>query len=205
MKKLRVGVLASGCGSNLQAIIDACESGTVPSAEVAVVISNKEGAYALERARKHKIPAIFINPRDYEKKEDYERKVADVLQQHVVELVCLAGYMLLVGKVLLNSFPDRIMNIHPALLPSFVGMHAQRQALNYGVRFSGCTVHFVDSGMDTGPIILQEIVPVHTEDSEDDLSARILEKEHRIYPEAISYYAEGRLIIKGRVVHILTS
>lgn len=204
MKKLSVGVLASGRGSNLQAIIDACESGSVP-AGVAVVISNKEGAFALERARKHKITAIFINPRNYEKKEDYERKVAEVLQQHGVDLVCLAGYMLLVGKVLLDSYPDRIMNIHPALLPSFIGMHAQRQALDYGVRFSGCTVHFVDSGMDTGPIILQEVVPVHTDDSEEDLSARILEKEHRIYPEAIRIFAEGRLVIKGRMVHILTS
>ncbi|MFZ5632595.1 MAG: phosphoribosylglycinamide formyltransferase [Bacillota bacterium] len=203
MKKLRVGVLASGRGSNLQAIIEQCESGSIP-AVVAVVISDNAGAPALERARKHGIPAVHIHFPYYKTKEEYERRVVLELQEYGVELVCLAGYMRLVGKVLLEAFPGRILNIHPALLPSFMGTHAQRQAVDYGVKISGCTVHFVDEGMDTGPIILQAAVPVYFEDSEDDLSARILEQEHRIYPEAIRLFAEGRLGIEGRKVRILS-
>lgn len=202
MKTLRVGVLASGRGSNLQAIIDACGDGSVP-AVVAVAISDKAGAFALDRARKHGIPAVHIHPKSYENKEDYERRVVLDLQEYGVDLVCLAGYMLLVGNVLLEAFSNRIINIHPALLPSFKGLHAQRQAVEYGVRYSGCTVHFVDSGMDTGPIILQAVVPVLPEDGEDALSARILEQEHIIYPEAIRLYAEGRLRVEGGKVVIL--
>ncbi|MFZ5647605.1 MAG: phosphoribosylglycinamide formyltransferase [Bacillota bacterium] len=202
MKKLRVGVLASGRGSNLQAIIEACEREDIP-ALVAVVVSDKAEAFALERARNHGIPAVHINPGYYQGREEYERRVVLEMREYGVDLICLAGYMLLVGRVLLEEFNGRMMNIHPALLPSFKGLHAQRQAVEYGVRFSGCTVHFVDEGMDTGPIILQSVVPVYPEDGEDELSARILDQEHRIYPEAVGLYAQGRLRIEGRKVIIL--
>lgn len=202
VKKMRVGVLASGRGSNLQAIIDSSESGEIP-AEVAVVISDNSGAPALDRARKHGIPAVYIHPPYYNSKEEYERRVVQDLREYGVELVCLAGYMRLVGKVLLEEFHNRIMNIHPALLPAFKGLHAQRQAVEYGVKISGCTVHFVDGGMDSGPIILQAVVPVQPEDGEEELSARILEKEHVIYPEAIRLFAGSRLRVEGRRVIIL--
>ncbi len=202
MKKLRVGVLASGRGSNLQAIINASESGKIP-AEVAVVISDNAEAPALDRAREHGIPAVYLHPPYYQSKEEYEQRIVLELREYGVELVCLAGYMRLVGRVLLEEFPNRIMNIHPALLPSFKGLHGQRQALEYGVRYSGCTVHFVDSGMDTGPIILQAVVPVLPEDGEEELAARILEREHVIYPEAVRLFAEGRLRVEGRKVIIL--
>lgn len=201
MSKLRLGILASGRGSNLQAIMDHAAAGRI-NAEVAVVISDKKDAYALERARLAGIPAGHINYRDFSSKDAYEKSIVDLLQQHRVELVCLAGYMRLVGGVILAAFPNRIMNIHPALLPSFPGLHGQAQALAYGVKFSGCTVHFVDSGMDTGPIILQAVVPVYDEDTVDDLSGRILEQEHRIYPEAIRLFAEGMLKVEGRKVYI---
>lgn len=202
MKKLRVGVLASGRGSNLQAIIDACAGGEVP-AVVTVVVSDRAGAYALDRARRHGIPAVHIHPADYGTKEEYEKRIVLEMREYGVDLVCLAGYMRLAGRVLLDSFPDRIMNIHPALLPSFKGLHGQRQALECGVKISGCTVHFVDGGMDTGPIIIQAAVPVLDEDTEEDLSARILEQEHSIYPEAVKLFAEGRLRIDGKKVFIL--
>ncbi|MFZ5640334.1 MAG: phosphoribosylglycinamide formyltransferase [Bacillota bacterium] len=201
MSLLRLGVLASGRGSNLQAIIDKCEAGLV-TAEVAVVICDKENAFALERAGNHGIPAIYINPGSFETKEEYERAIVQRLKENRVELVVLAGYMRIVGKVLLGSYPNRIMNIHPALLPSFPGAHGQKDAVDYGVRFSGCTVHFVDEGMDTGPIILQAVVPVIQDDTEDTLAARILEQEHKVYSEAIQLYAEGRLEVRGRKVFI---
>ena len=202
MKKLKLGVLASGRGSNLQAIIDACESGSTP-AEVVVVVSDMANSHALNRAGKHGIPAVYISPAQYSGREEYEKRILLEMREYGVELICLAGYMLIVGRVLLDAFTNRIMNIHPALLPSFKGMHAQRQALEYGVRYSGCTVHFIDGGMDSGPIILQAVVPVLPGDSEDELSARILEREHAIYPEAIRLYALGRLAVVGRRVDIL--
>jgi len=198
---LLVGVLASGRGSNCQAIIDATESGRLP-ARVVVVISDKAEAQVLERARRHNIPAVFIDYAAYPSKEEYEKAILAVLRQYEVELVCLAGYMRLVGRVLLEAFPNRIMNIHPSLLPAFRGLHGQRQAWEYGVRFSGCTVHFVDEGMDTGPIILQAVVPVFQEDTPETLAARILEHEHRIYVEAVRLFAEGRLRVEGRKVWI---
>lgn len=204
MNMLRVGVLASGRGSNLQAIIDACEGGKIP-AGVAVVISDRAEAFALERAVRHGIPAVHISPSRYRGREDYEQRVVRELRDHGVGLVCLAGYMLLVGDVLLEAFPHRIMNIHPALLPSFPGLHAQRQAVEYGVRFSGCTVHFVDGGMDTGPVIMQAAVPVLPGDGEEELAARILEQEHVIYPEAVRLFAHGRLRVRGRQVEVLPS
>jgi len=202
LEKLRLGVLASGRGSNLQSIMDAAAAGKI-NAEVAVVISDQEGAFALERARKAGIPAVYVDRREFASKTDYEKAILEQLKKHGVALVCLAGYMKLVGSVLLEAYPNRVMNIHPALLPSFPGLHGQEQAWEYGVKFSGCTVHFVDDGMDTGPIILQAVVPVYDNDTADILAARILEQEHKIYPEAVGLFAEGRLKLNGRKVTIV--
>ncbi len=202
MSLLKVGVLASGRGSNLQAIMDASREGRIP-AGVVVVISDQGDAYALERARSAGIPAEVVEPAGFSSREAYEEQVVAVLQKFGVELVCLAGYMRLVGRVLLKAYPNKIMNIHPALLPAFPGLHGQQQAWEYGVRYSGCTVHFVDEGMDTGPIILQAVVPVLPEDTGDDLAARILEQEHIIYPEAVNLFARGRLEVVGRKVMII--
>ena len=201
---INVGILASGSGSNLQAIMDACERGDV-AARVKVVISDKADAYALERARAKGIPAVHINPKEFSGKELFEAEIVRVLQEQEVELVCLAGYMCLAGEKLLGAFPQRVMNIHPALLPAFPGLHGQKQAFDYGVRFSGCTVHFVDHGMDTGPIILQAVVTVLADDTAETLAARILEREHKIYPQAIQLYAEGRLRVVGRKVEVASS
>lgn len=202
MGKLRIGVLASGRGSNLQSIMDGCNQGLIP-AEVAVVVSDKAGAYALERAKLAGIPAHFVDLKTFEGKGDYERAVVKILQEHQVQLVCLAGYMRLVGEPLLKAYPNKIMNIHPALLPAFPGLHGQRDALAYGVKISGCTVHFVDEGMDTGPIILQAAVPVLDDDTEETLAARILEQEHRLYPEAVKLFAQGSLQVMGRKVLVI--
>ena len=198
MADLRVGVLASGRGSNLEALIRRANGYRVVAA-----VSDNAGAYALERAARHGCRAVHVDPAAYPGREAYETAVADVLAGSGVDLVCLAGYMRLVGRTLLERYPNRIMNIHPALLPAFPGLHGQRQALEYGVRFAGCTVHFVDGGMDTGPIILQAVVPVLADDTEETLSERILEQEHRIYPEAAALYAAGRLALEGRRVRIV--
>ena len=200
--KLKIGVLASGRGSNLQAIIDASEKGEI-EAEVAVVISDKSDAYALVRAQKHGIPNHHIDPKSFKDKTAYEQAIAEKLRGYHVGLVLLAGYMRLVTKVLIDAFDGNVMNIHPALLPSFRGLHAQRQAIEYGVRFSGCTVHYVTEDVDGGPVITQAVVPVYETDTEETLSERILEKEHRIYPEAVRFFAEGRLRRMGRRVIIL--
>ncbi len=197
--KLKVGVLASGRGSNLQAIIDASEKGGL-AAEVVCVVSDIADAYALERARKHGIDAVHVNPKDFADKQEYEKKICRHLKERGVELVCLAGYMRIVSPYLIREFPNRILNIHPALLPSFPGLHGQRQALVHGVKFSGCTVHFVDEGVDTGAIIIQSVVPVLDDDDEETLSARILTEEHKVYPQAIQFLAEGRLELRGRKV-----
>lgn len=199
MGKLRLGVLASGRGSNLQSIMDAAGAGRI-KAEVVVVFSDNKDAFALERARKAGIPALRLDPRDFGSKDEYEKAILEILQEHEVQLVCLAGYMRIIGRVLLEAFPNMIVNIHPALLPAFPGLHGQRQAWDYGVKFSGCTVHFVDEGMDTGPIIIQAVVPVYDDDTVDTLADRILEQEHKIYPEAIGLIAEGRLRLEGRKV-----
>lgn len=199
LRKVNIGVLVSGSGSNLQAIIDGCEAGKVP-ASVACVVSNRADAFGLERARKHGIPAIHLDHRRFSGREEYDAAVVEILREHNVNLVVLAGFMRIVTPVLLAAFPEAVMNIHPALLPAFPGLHAQHQALAYGVKVSGCTVHFVDAGTDTGPIILQGVVPVIEGDSEESLSTRIQVEEHRIYPEAIRLFAEGRLRIDGRRV-----
>jgi len=191
----------SGRGSNLQAIIDNIEKGAL-SAEIAVVISDQEDAYALERARKHKIPAVHIDAKRYGTRDTYDAALVGELKKRTVDLVCLAGFMRIVTPVLIKAFPNRILNIHPSLLPAFPGLHVQKKALNHGVKFSGCTVHFVDEGVDTGPIIIQAVVPVLDNDTENSLSERILKQEHRIYSRAIQLFAEGRLTIEGR--HVFT-
>ncbi len=196
---LRVGVLASGRGSNLQAIIDASEGGKL-NAAVVVVVSDKADAYALERARRHGIKGVFVDPKGCASRQAFDKALIDALTEHQVELVCLAGYMRVLTAAFINHFRHRVMNIHPALLPSFPGLHGQRQALKHGVKFSGCTVHFADEGVDTGPIIIQAVVPVFDDDSEETLAARILRYEHQIYPRAIQLYAEGRLHVRGRHV-----
>lgn len=202
MKKIKLGVLVSGRGSNLQSIIDTIEKGEL-SAEIAVVISDQENAYALERARKHGIPAKHVSARGYrDRRDEYDNLLVQELRKRDVELVCLAGFMRIITPALIAAFPNRVMNIHPALLPSFPGLHVQKAAIEHGVKFSGCTVHFVDEGMDTGPIIIQAVVPILDNDSEDSLSERILRQEHKVYSRAIQLYAEGRLTVKGRRVFI---
>jgi phosphoribosylglycinamide formyltransferase-1 len=198
---LKIGVLASGSGSNLQSIIDNSERGVLPI-DIACVISNNVGAFALERARKHGIPALHIDHRIFTGREAYDAALVETLHEYGVELVVLAGFMRIITPVLLDAFPAAVMNIHPALLPAFPGLHAQRQAIDYGVKVSGCTVHFVDAGTDTGPIIIQAAVPVMEGDTEETLSARIVTEEHRIYPEAVRLFAEGRLKVNGRTVSI---
>ncbi len=204
-REVRLGILASGRGSNLQAVIDAIEGGSL-SARVAVVISNKRDAQALERARRHGAPNVFVDPKPFagrpDGREDYDHALLAVLHKHDVELVLLAGYMKIVTPVLINAYPDRMMNIHPSLLPSFPGLDVQQKALDWGVKVAGCTVHFVTDKVDEGPIIMQAAVPVLDGDTADTLSARILAQEHRIYPQAVQLFAEGRLTVEGRRVRI---
>ena len=190
-------MLISGRGSNLQAIIDAISAGELAAA-IAVVISNRADAPGLQRARDAGIEAVSISPRDYKDREAYDRALADLLLARRVSLVCLAGFMRLVGQQLLDAFPNRILNIHPSLLPAFPGLDAQRQALEHGVQVTGATVHLVTSELDGGPIVLQAAVPVLPDDTVDTLSARVLLQEHRIYPEAISIVLGGRWQVAGR-------
>jgi phosphoribosylglycinamide formyltransferase 1 len=197
--KLAVGVLASGRGSNLQSIIDACRAPDFP-ARVAVVVSDREAAAALERARAAGIEAVFVNPKDFGDRDAFDAALVRTLEARDVRLVCHAGYMRILSPSYVRAFAGRALNIHPSLLPAFPGLHAQRQALAYGVKLAGATVHFVDEGVDTGPIVLQASVPVAADDTEETLSARILAQEHRLYPQAIRLFAEGRLKIEGRHV-----
>ncbi|MCL0034236.1 phosphoribosylglycinamide formyltransferase [Thermodesulfovibrionales bacterium] len=198
---LNVGVLASGSGSNFQAIIDEVAAGRL-NCQIKLLIVDNPNAYAIERAKRHSIECLYINPDEFPTEDIFFIKVAMELRARDVELVVLAGFMRIVGKLLVDAFPGKIMNIHPALLPSFPGLYSQKQAIDYSVKISGCTVHFVDEGVDTGPVIIQAAVPVSPEDTEKTLSERILKLEHKILPEAIRLYAEGRLEIKGRVVKI---
>jgi len=199
----RIAVLASGRGSNLQSIIDNVESGFIPNSEIAAVVSDNAGAYALERAREHNIEAVHINPGGFKTREEYDARIAEELKRRGVDLVLLAGYMRVVTPALVQAFENRMMNIHPALLPSFPGLHGQKQALEYGVKVSGCTVHFVDSEVDHGPVIIQAAVPVLEDDTEESLSKRILEQEHLIYPQAVRWYVEGKLKVRGRRVKVV--
>jgi phosphoribosylglycinamide formyltransferase-1 len=196
---LRLGVLASGSGSNLQSILDACAAGRLDAA-VAVVASDNPDAFALERARRAGVAAEVTPWADSPDREAHDQRVVEVLRRHGANTVVLAGYMRLVSPVLLQAFPHRVINIHPALLPSFPGVHIHGDVIAHGVKFSGCTVHFVDEGMDTGPIIIQAVVPVRDDDTPDSLAARILREEHRVFPQALQYLAEGRLRVVGRRV-----
>jgi phosphoribosylglycinamide formyltransferase 1 len=202
---LRIAVLASGRGSNLQAVIDAIERGEVQG-DIAAVISNKKDAVALERARKHGIRDVFVDPKPFagrpDSREAYDLALLEVLQQHQVELVLLAGYMKIVTAVLVNAYSNRMMNIHPSLLPSFPGLDVQKKAIEWGCKLAGCTVHFVTEGVDEGPIILQASVPILDEDTPETLAARILAQEHKIYPRAVQLFAEQRLRVDGRRVFI---
>jgi phosphoribosylglycinamide formyltransferase 1 len=202
---LRVAVLASGRGSNLQAVIDAIEAGTV-QAKIVAVISNKKEAPALERAGRHGLSSLFVDPTPYagrpDSREAYDHELLDVLRRHDVELVLLAGYMKIVTKALVEAFVNRMMNIHPSLLPAFPGLNVQKKAIDWGCKLAGCTVHFVTEGVDEGPIILQAAVPILDGDTSDTLAARILEQEHKIYPRAVQLFAEDRLRVVERRVMI---
>jgi len=195
----RIGVLLSGRGSNFEALADSIPAGRIPNAEIAIVISNRDGAPGIEKAQQRRIPSKVIPSKGLER-EVYDRQVVAVLQGHQVDLICLAGYMRLLSPYFVAAFPQRILNIHPSLLPSFPGLESQRQALEYGVKFAGCTVHFVDENLDAGPIVLQSAVPVRDDDTEATLSERILAEEHRIYSEAVKIVLEGRYKIAGRRV-----
>ena len=198
---LRVGVLASGRGSNLQALLDAGSRPDYP-ARVVVVVSDREDARALARARAAGVSSLFVNPKDHGDRPAYDAVLTKTLEHHEVGLVCLAGFMRILSPAFVRAWQGRLMNIHPSLLPAFPGLHAQRQALHHGVRIAGATVHFVDEGVDTGPIVLQAAVPVEATDTEETLAARILIEEHRIYPEAVRLFAEGRLHVTGRQVSV---
>lgn len=200
-RPLVVGVLASGRGSNLQAILDAIRAGRCP-ARVAVVISDRKGAGALDRATAAGVRALHLEPAAYPDRTAFDHGVAAVLDAEGVELVCLAGYMRVLSAEFVRRYARRILNVHPALLPAFPGLHAQRQALEHGVKVAGATVHLVDEGVDTGPIVLQGTVPVEDGDTVETLAARILQVEHRLYPEAIRLFAEGRLVVEGRRVRV---
>ncbi len=202
MAKEVLGVLCSGRGTDLQSIIDAIADGKL-DAEIAVVLTDKPDVMALERARKAGIRNVCVNRKEYEDRESFERVLVAELEASGVTLVILAGFMRILSPHFVHAYSGRIMNIHPALLPSFGGAHAHRDVLAYGVKISGCTVHFVDEGMDSGPIILQAAVPVLDDDTEETLGARVLEQEHIIYPKAIQLYVEGRLKVEGRHVRIL--
>lgn len=198
-RHLPIGVLISGGGTNLQAIIDAIEAKTL-DAKIEVVLSNRADAYGLVRARNHGIATEVLDHKKFSSREAFDEAVVEILHRRSVELVALAGFMRLLSPVFVKAYSNRIMNIHPALLPSFPGLHVQKKAVEHGVRFSGCTVHFVNEECDEGPIIIQAVVPVFPDDSEETLAARILKQEHRIYPRAIQLYSEGRLRVEGRMV-----
>ncbi|MBI5417090.1 phosphoribosylglycinamide formyltransferase [Candidatus Poribacteria bacterium] len=198
---MNIAILISGSGTNLQAIIDEVENGNIP-ARIAIVISNNPDAYGLVRAQKHNIPTLVVEHKKFSSRESFDKEIATILKKENIDLVVLAGYMRIITPHFVDNFKNHIINIHPAILPSFPGTHAQKQAFDYGVKFTGCTVHFVDSGTDTGPIIFQAIVPVEDADTLEILSARILKEEHKIFVRAIKYFVEGKLEIKGRKVFI---
>src|SRR6266436_783154 len=199
----RIGVLLSGRGSNFEALADSVAVGRIPEAEIALVVSNREGAAGIDRARARGLATRVIPSKGLER-EPYDRQVVAALHEANVDLICLAGYMRLLSPFFVATFPQRILNIHPSLLPSFPGLESQKQALEYGVKFAGCTVHFVDENLDAGPIVLQAVVPVEDDDTEDSLSARILREEHRIYCEAVKFVLEEKFKIDGRRVIRLT-
>ena len=198
---INIGVLVSGSGTNLQAIIEAIKKGRIDGV-IRIVISDKTDAHALKRARLYNIKTNSINPEGFNNREEYDREIVSILKEKEIDLVVLAGYMKMLTPYFINAYKNKIMNIHPALLPSFPGLHVQKKAIDYGVKISGCTVHFVDEGLDSGPIILQKAVKVKEDDTEETLAKRILKEEHKIYFHAIQLFAQGRLTIKGRKVLI---
>ena len=200
---MNIGVLVSGRGSNLQAIIDAIENKEIKNAEIKIVISDIADAYALERAKNHNIDALFIDPNKFKSKNEFENEIISTFKQYNTELILLAGFMRILSDRLVGEFKWKILNIHPALLPSFPGLHGQKQAYDHGVKVSGCSVHFVDEECDTGPIIIQKAVEVKEDDTEETLAARILEQEHKIYPKAVQLFIDGKLKIEGRKVKVL--
>jgi phosphoribosylglycinamide formyltransferase-1 len=200
-RKVPIGVLISGSGTNLQAIIDAIEANKL-DATIQIVLSNRADAYGLTRAKNHGISTEVLDHKQFRSREAFDQKVVDLLNARSVELVVLAGFMRLLSPVFVKAYSNRIMNIHPALLPSFPGLNVQKKAVEHGVRFSGCTVHFVNEECDEGPIIIQAVVPVFPDDTEQSVAARILQQEHRIYPRAIQLYSEGRLHVQGRKVFV---
>ncbi len=200
-KKGRIAVFLSGRGSNFMAIHDAIVAGKI-DAEIVLVFSNKKEAPGLQIAEERRLATLYLNPKDYQSREAYDETIVTEVKKRDVDLICLAGYMKILTPLFCNTFNNRVINIHPALLPSFPGLHVQQKAIDWGVRFSGATVHFVTADVDMGPIILQAVVPVLQEDTEESLSARILKEEHKIYPEAVKLYFEGRLEVTGRKVFI---
>jgi phosphoribosylglycinamide formyltransferase 1 len=198
---VNIGVLVSGSGTNLQAIIEAIEAGKIEG-KICIVISDNPDAYAIKRAKKYNIKTQYINYKEFSNREEYDKKIISVLKEKDCDLVVLAGYMKILTPYFINAYKNKIMNIHPALLPSFPGLHVQKKAIDHGVKVSGCTVHFVDEGLDSGPIIIQQVVEVKDDDTEESLAERILREEHRIYPRAIQLFSEGKLIIKGRRIFI---
>ncbi len=199
--KGRIAVLISGRGSNMKSIVVASKRGLI-QADVVLVLSNRLNAAGLEFARSENIETVILPHKDYPDREEYDRKVVEILKERKIDLVCLAGFMRLLSPVFVQAFPNRIMNIHPALLPSFPGLHAQKQAVEYGVKLTGCTVHFVDEGLDSGPIILQKTVEVKSDDNEETLSERLLPIEHSSYIEAVRLFFENKLHVDGRKVRI---
>ncbi|HIF02640.1 MAG TPA: phosphoribosylglycinamide formyltransferase [Nitrospinaceae bacterium] len=199
MNTFKLAVLVSGRGSNLQAIIDSIEREEL-DAYISIVISNIRDAMALKRAEEHGIKTIFIDPAKHIDSKGYDKTLTDKLKEYSIDLICLAGYMRILGKEVIQTFEKKIINIHPSLLPAFPGLNAQKQAIEHGVKFSGCTVHFVDLGVDSGPIILQTVVPVYDKDDEKSLSKRILEQEHHLYPKAIKMIKESKVNLNGRIV-----
>ncbi len=200
-KKFKIAILASGRGSNFQAILNNVKSGNL-DIEINVLISDRKSAKALEIARENNIETVYFNIKEFSSRDEFDKAVAEELKRREIDLVCLAGYMKIVGNPVLEAFKNKIINIHPALLPSFPGLDAQKQAVEHGVRYSGCTVHFIDEGVDTGPIILQQVVPVYQDDTEELLADRILEEEHKLYSRAIDLISKGKVRIKSRKVFI---
>jgi len=201
---VNIGVLASGRGTNLQAIIEAIEEGKIEG-RISIVISDNQDAFALKRAEQYHIDTRYINFKEFKNREGCDKEIIKTLKEKKINLVVLAGYMRIISPYFIKMYKNKIMNIHPALLPSFPGLHVQKKTIDYGVKVSGCTVHFVDEGLDSGPIILQQAVEVKDNDTEESLAERILREEHRIYPRAIQLFCEGRLVIKGRKVFIKES
>jgi phosphoribosylglycinamide formyltransferase-1 len=199
----RVAVLVSGRGTNMHALLKAQQGGKLPNASIVLVLTNNPEARALDIAKEFGVETVVLDSKPYKgRREDYDREVVKILRDKKIDIVCLAGFMRILSPVLIGAFKNKILNIHPALLPSFPGLQGQKQALDYGVKVSGCSVHFVDEGVDTGPIILQKAVPVLNDDDEDSLSARILEQEHKIYAEALDLVSRDLVEVKGRRVYI---